>query len=57
MARLNAELGIKPVRPGGNKIIKETYVVSVAEPEVASVPPWTVVKNCEVGTPRLAVKY
>jgi len=31
--------------------------VSVAEPEVASVPPWAVVKNCEVLTPWLAVKY
>jgi hypothetical protein len=34
-----------------------THEVSVAEPEVASVPPWAVVKNCAVLTPRLAVRY
>jgi len=32
-------------------------VVRVADPEVASVPPCKVVRNCEVLTPWLAVKY
>jgi hypothetical protein len=32
-------------------------VVKVADPVVASVPPWAVVKNCDVLTPSCAVRY
>jgi len=42
-----------------DQLITRLYaeVVRVADPEVASVPPWAVVRNCEVLTPWFAVRY
>jgi len=34
-----------------------TYTVKVAEPDVASVPAWAVLRYCDALTPKLAVRY
>jgi hypothetical protein len=36
---------------------ERTYVVRVADPKVASVSPWTVLRNWAVLMPRLVVRY
>ena len=58
MTRLNADLkNATKLASGNTSTARGTYVVRVADPEVASVPPCKVVRNCEVPTPWLAVKY
>lgn len=58
ITRLYAELHACPRLASAKKRQPQmTYVVRVADPEVASVPPWAVVRNCEVLTPWFAVRY